>query len=246
MNGSTGYVYSSILHTDNGGNTWDYQYETSSCLGSSLYSVCFTDPLNGWSAGGCPSLYELILKTTDGGSTWDTAYFNSPGVLSSVYFINALNGWAVGNYGSIISTADGGDTWESESSGTDYSLKKIYFTENGLGWIVGAAGTILHADYSQLVGLDEIAVPDREIEVDCYPNPFTSSTTVIYELQQASTVGIFIYDILGRQLVKKRQIQPAGKQQIVWNTETLPEGIYFCQLQVGDRFVIKKLIKSKL
>ena len=243
MNGSTGFIDSFILHTNDGGDNWDYQFYINQHWIPRLFSIYFTDTLNGWAAGGFPNLSEIILKTTDGGENWDTAYLNYPGSLHSIYFANANNGLAVGYSGSILYTSDGGYTWIAESSGTPNKLTGVYFAENGYSWAVGFSGTILHADYSQTVGLDEDGVQSVKSDLRCSPNPFTTSTTIAYELQQPTTVQITIYTQLGKQLEVIHQNQSSGKQQVVWNAEVLPTGIYFCVLKTSEGIQTKKIVK---
>ena len=77
------------------------------------------------------------------------------------------------------------------------------------------------------------------------PNPFFTSTTIAYELQQPSNVQITIYNHLGRQLEVIEQKQSFGKQQVVWDAEGLPGGVYFCVLKTDSRTKTMKMIKMK-
>lgn len=73
-----------------------------------------------------------------------------------------------------------------------------------------------------------------------YPNPFNPSTTIKYSIpavgtKYASSVQLIVYDILGREvttLVNKKQ--HAGNYQVTFNADTLPSGVYFARLTVGD------------
>ena len=186
--------------------------------------------------GGSPNQGGIILKTTNGGNNWDTSYHDTSYWtvrFYSVSFANQFNGWAVGEGGRIISTTDGGNSWESESSGTGHDLISVHFTENGHGWAVGGSGTILHADYSQIVGLDKFESQSLNISLRCYPNPFSASTTIEYELKQAGSIQISIYNHLGERLELIQQTQSSGKQQLFWNVERLPPGVYFCVLKTN-------------
>ncbi len=78
-----------------------------------------------------------------------------------------------------------------------------------------------------------------------FPNPFTTSTTITYELQQPSTVQITIYNHVDKQLKVIQQNQSAGKQQVVWNAEGLPGGVYFCVLNTESGMETMKMIKLK-
>ena len=245
INGSTGYVDSKILHTTDGGITWNCQYDIHSRSAPRLFSVYFADSLKGWAAGGFPSLWAIILKTTDGGNNWDTAYFDNPGTLYSVYFADAFNGLSVGNKGSIRYTSDGGFAWNVESSGTSNRLNGVYFTENGYGWAVGDSGTILHADYSQTVGLEKFEVQSLKSKVRSYPNPFSTSTTIGYELKQPENVSLSIYNHSGQLVFQTQENQSQGKQQLLWNAEGHTDGIYYFRLQAGEQIAAGKMVKVK-
>ena len=77
------------------------------------------------------------------------------------------------------------------------------------------------------------------------PNPFTTSTTIKYELKQPEKVSLMIYNHLGQLVHKTQENQPQGKQQIIWNAEGLPDGIYYFRLQVGEQFANGKMVKVR-
>ena len=63
--------------------------------------------------------------------------------LRSVFFLDELNGWAVGSFGAIVHTTDGGENWNQQTSGTNKDLNCVCFTDNATGWTCGSQGTIL-------------------------------------------------------------------------------------------------------
>ena len=42
-----------------------------------------------------------------------------------VYFLDAKNGWIIGDKGTIIHTTDGGKNWEPQNSSTDVRLNRM-------------------------------------------------------------------------------------------------------------------------
>lgn len=74
-----------------------------------------------------------------------------------------------------------------------------------------------------------------------YPNPFNPSTAIPFQLGEASTVEIKIYNTLGqvvRELVNN-QLFASGEHQVMWNgldnNGTLaPSGVYIYQLSAGS------------
>ncbi|UCH63942.1 MAG: DUF3160 domain-containing protein [Fidelibacterota bacterium] len=73
-----------------------------------------------------------------------------------------------------------------------------------------------------------------------YPNPFNPSTTLRFELPQATAVRIIVYDILGREVASlvNQSLEP-GIHYIKWNGRTsdgsgVPSGTYIGQLVTSD------------
>ena len=81
-----------------------------------------------------------------------------------------------------------------------------------------------------------------------YPNPFTSSTTIEFELQNNSRISLIIYDYSGSQV--KTLINsnyPAGKYSLTWdgtngNSMMVSRGIYFYILSADNQRISKKMI----
>jgi photosystem II stability/assembly factor-like uncharacterized protein len=63
--------------------------------------------------------------------------------LLDVKFLDALEGWAVGDEGTVLHTTDGGRHWLTEPSPTPHALERIFFTDRTHGWAVGFGGTII-------------------------------------------------------------------------------------------------------
>jgi hypothetical protein len=77
------------------------------------------------------------------------------------------------------------------------------------------------------------------------PNPFTTSTTLSYELQQPETVYLSVYNHIGQIIYQTQENQPQGKQQLIWNAERYAEGVYYYRLKVGDAVANGKMVKVK-
>ena len=74
-----------------------------------------------------------------------------------------------------------------------------------------------------------------------YPNPFSSTTTMLCELPEPGSVTVVVYDACGRRV---RTIasgrRPAGMHEIVWDGKSdrgtnLAAGVYFCTATSGGR-----------
>ena len=89
------------------------------------------------------------------------------------------------------------------------------------------------------VSVNEIKLSEN---VSIYPNPFTTSTTIEYELKKSAEVTINIYNCFGEQIELIRENQLAGKQEVVWNAKNLPSGMYYFTLEVGERMTSGKML----
>ena len=100
-------------------------------------------------------------------------------------------------------------------------------------------------EWNTFVGIEESEMEALKSDAYCYPNPFPTSTTIECELAEPSTIQLTIYDYLGKQveLIKKKQAQ--GKQQIIWNAEGLPAGVYFCVIKSESGTQTMKMVKIK-
>jgi hypothetical protein len=81
-----------------------------------------------------------------------------------------------------------------------------------------------------------------------YPNPFTDKTSFSYELpNQTRLVNISIYNVLGQEISKLYYGKKAtGIHTITWDGtdtsgKTVPSGIYFLKLKIGEKMVLKRL-----
>ena len=82
-----------------------------------------------------------------------------------------------------------------------------------------------------ITGVEEVT---EQKATALYPNPTTGHFTI--ELTEESNVGI--YNMLGQQVMQLNKV--SGDQQI--QLENAPKGMYFVQIQSGNKIEVKKLI----
>jgi hypothetical protein len=81
------------------------------------------------------------------------------------------------------------------------------------------------------------------------PNPFSDVAVVNYALSLGGVATLRIYDLVGNEVrTLSDEYKPAGFYTSVWNAtdnngESLPPGIYFCRLEVGDQTLTQKIIR---
>lgn len=76
----------------------------------------------------------------------------------------------------------------------------------------------------------------------CYPNPFNASTVINWQLAQAGSYELAVYNVLGQKVAVIHQgVAPAGEYNLTWQADNLSTGIYFLILEVGNRRYTQKL-----
>jgi photosystem II stability/assembly factor-like uncharacterized protein len=128
-----------ILHTSNGGESWERQ---KSPVDADLLDVWFVDDKTGWIIGSVGT----ILKTTDGGTIWIKQNSGSHERLLDICFTDKNTGWVTGTMGSILHTTDGGTTWVNLGFGEDRYYNGVFFIDSQKGWIVGEYSTLFHTE----------------------------------------------------------------------------------------------------
>lgn len=79
-----------------------------------------------------------------------------------------------------------------------------------------------------------------------YPNPFNPATTISYDLPEAASVKLVVYDILGKEIARLvNEFKPAGSYTIQFNAKGLTSGIYFYSIETQSFKDIKKMLLVK-
>lgn len=111
-----------------------------------------------------------------------------------------------------------------------------------------SAGQLVEAEY---VAKFENYLPDNFELYQNYPNPFNPETNISFDLPEAATVRLTIFNILGEKvnvLIDKNM--PAGTHTVSWNGRTdenrmAGSGIYFYRLETGSHQQTKKMMLLK-
>jgi photosystem II stability/assembly factor-like uncharacterized protein len=142
-----------LFTTNNGGRSWRHKPLPK------VVSLHFIDKLTGWAVG----RDATALKSTDGGEEWTriTGFEELLGLpvessvgnfgLRDVFFLNADNGWMIGNFygrgsssiGGLFVTSDGGKSWkrmnlpDSSDRPTPGELHSVRFSDLNTGTVAG-------------------------------------------------------------------------------------------------------------
>jgi len=148
-----------ILHTEDGGNTWRIQRE-SSPENNPLFDIQFLSPSVGYACGA----YDTFLKTTDGGETWTLTSPGSDNIYNGLAFLDEETGYLVGEFGTVLRTRDGGDSWEKlDLGGYEGSLFGITLLSPEMILVYGIAGKVLRSEDGGLHWVDVSADQNKSL-----------------------------------------------------------------------------------
>jgi photosystem II stability/assembly factor-like uncharacterized protein len=202
-----------------------------------------------------------LCYSSDKGATWTQISPNPGGFLCAITVGRGGNIF-VGFYMSgVESSTDGGKTWSFRSVGSNSSINCMIVTKTGAVLAGGYMGLYRSTDngltwLSSTEGLTAIGQMTSGVLLTFslsqnYPNPFNPSTTISYELPEATNASLKIFNPLGQvvaTLVDGRM--NAGYHRVEWNASSVPSGIYFYRLlasptdggQTGEFVETKKMI----
>ncbi|MCB9259212.1 MAG: T9SS type A sorting domain-containing protein [Ignavibacteriales bacterium] len=97
-----------------------------------------------------------------------------------------------------------------------------------------------------LTNVEDELSPDKFYVVNNYPNPFNPSTTIKFNLPEATEVQIEIYNSIGQivEVLTKGHLE-SGIHQFNWNADNMTSGVYFYKIKAGSNLEIRKMTLMK-
>ncbi|MEI7983924.1 MAG: YCF48-related protein, partial [Bacteroidota bacterium] len=136
-NGSATGPLGSILHTSDGGTSWNPS--TFSTL-KDLWDCSFTNLQTGFACGS----EGTILKTRDGGERWSVMTSGTSQTLNAICMVTDRVGYSAGEGGVVLKTDDAGETWNTLQAPAAVSWHDILFLDADKGFLVGVTPLIYH------------------------------------------------------------------------------------------------------
>ena len=131
-------------------------------------------------------------------------------------------------------TIDHFDSFTFEKEGTDYAGS------------LGLANDWISTGESFEDFVFESSVPNEYKLHSAYPNPFNPSTTIRFDLPEASSVSLTVFDLTGREVAQLvKEYKPAGKYEVEFDGKSLSSGMYFARLAAGEFVQTRKLLLVK-
>ncbi len=112
---------------------------------------------------------------------------------------------------------------------------------------ISALNSLEYADISNyMVSIaDMIFEPPKAFQLyQNFPNPFNSTTKIMYSIQETGFISLKIYDLHGKEIdVLVQDFQNANSYSLNYNASNLSSGVYFYSLRINNKILeTKKMI----
>jgi PKD repeat protein len=97
--------------------------------------------------------------------------------------------------------------------------------------------------FGKNVGIEDLNANDISLTV--YPNPFSTTTQIGYNLPSAAQTTIEVYDLIGKKVADlSNGKQTEGIQQVTFDRTSfgLTNGMYFIKIKVGESVITQKVL----
>ncbi len=118
-----------------------------------------------------------------------------------------------------------------------------------INWDIVAGFGFSNPHRAYLDALDQRS-PEQELlekeSIKMYPNPFTSKVNISFKLNKNKPITAVVYNQIGVKIavLKENEKLSSGIHDIQWDTDGIPNGIYFLKLQMGKEAKTMKLVKQ--
>lgn len=163
--------------------------------------------------------------------TYDLEYADNP------YFINSTKIENISTNHISISSLEAGKQYFWRVRSRNIDGLSSYYSNTGRFGIESATD----------VSSSNPDIPNKYNLYQNYPNPFNPSTMIKFDLPEAATVSLKIYNMLGQEVISiiNNEFLKAGSYSKTVNLNNLPSGVYFYKIEAKDFSSVKKMILMK-
>ena len=174
-----------------------------------------------------------ITKSSDGGSTWKTPVDVTPNV--------SWIGMKECVFGSMVPTVDD-------------KIRIVFQMDNEPGLIVRGDEDLVDFNDIVYIEIDTVGLFGTSVSVNdiknttqftVYPNPANDYTSIAISLYKTEKVILTIVDLLGKEISKEEKVLFSGENTERLDVSNFQNGVYFINLQVGNKITTQKLVITK-
>ncbi len=240
-------IFGVIWRTTDGGEFWDaFPIGPEPINDFQIISQDFV-----FAVGGDYEYGTAVSHSTDKGLTWNYRTLDIFGIANSVAFRNSHEGWInLKGERKFLVTTDSGRTWTEYITPDSVQPNKIVFVDSLHGYAVCDSGYFLIYKPPTSTYVNQIAVNAKEenllSEIIVYPNPFNSTTEIIFKTFTPQKVKLELYSLVGELIgILFNDWSLPGEQRIRLQSQNLTSGVYFLVLRSDKAYKYTKLILIK-
>ncbi len=177
--------------------------------------------------------------------SWSTASQTNNAGWRVLRSVDGENFQAVGEFVQGAGTADALLTYRIEDADVP-SVDKVWYQLEQ----VDLDGSVTRSSAIEVLLGARMPLPTA-FATSVYPNPFNPSTTISYDLPDASFVSIVIYDAIGQEVRRLVGDQTAaGRYRIQWDAldnqgRSVGSGVYIAKVEAGSFSSSQKMLLLK-
>lgn len=150
-----------------------------------------------------------------------------------------------GNVYVIVMNVYGGDIVWYRNNPIDEDNSGIFWHDGDATWYLTGDEPWIQLNFDNALNIDGTDNQNFSIGQN-YPNPVNGTSTITYQLQEASNVSVTFTDLSGKVVKTVNQgNQAAGTYQLTIDGSDFAEGVYFYTFTIGDVQVTKKMTVTK-
>ena len=174
-----------------------------------------------------------ITKSSDGGSTWKTPVDVTPNV--------SWIGMKECVFGSMVPTVDD-------------KIRIVFQMDNEPGLIVRGDEDLVEFNDIVYIEIDTLGLFGSSVSVNdiknttqftIYPNPANDYTSIAISVDKTEKVTLTIVDLLGKEISREEKMLLSGTTTELLDVSNFQNGVYFINLQVGNKITTQKLVITK-
>jgi hypothetical protein len=119
---------------------------------------------------------------------------------------------------------------------------KVLFTaEDGVNgiepWIIDPSNSS--------VGIEKVRLNHTHLIHSISPNPFHGKVTISFSIESTEKVNLSVFDMKGREIYSSGlQSFAKGDHKMDWNAQSIPSGLYFCKLRIGNQIDTRTVVRK--
>ncbi|HWF44279.1 MAG TPA: hypothetical protein VG537_06530 [Candidatus Kapabacteria bacterium] len=179
-----------------------------------------------------------VFRSTDNGANWIAVNSGITDTAITSFAWTGKNLFAGTENAGIFISSNNGTSWVAVNNGLGNAYVNA-LTVSGPNLIAGTNDIgVWHRPIAEMIEQNAVTeTPANILEINCYPNPLSQSTTISFKAQTNGHAEVSIVNLLGMEVAHLFSGElSADEHSFMWNKPTgLPDGMYECIVRMDGR-----------